>query len=186
MRAGSRFRRFVVVSGIETRRFERARAAGPAIEHTVVRRRVLRSFFIAMASFWGLGVGITDSAARCLPYEPAQVTLVGTLTSRIFPGPPNYRSIALGDQPETIFILTLDEPICVSGDPASRLNSKSHFRVTEVQLVTRGLDPRRLLNKRVRASGGFFSAHTGHHRTPIVLTVVRLRAALDEGDPAKP
>ncbi len=185
-RATSRFDRSVVVSGIETRRFERARGMGPAAERPIVRRRVLRSFVIAIASFWGLGLGITDSAARCLPYEPDQVTLVGTLTSRIFPGPPNYHSIAQGDRPETIFMLTLDEPICVSGDPSSRLNSKSHSRVTEVQLVTRGLAPRRFLNKRVRASGSFFSARKGHYRTPIVLTVVGLHPALDEGDPTKP
>jgi hypothetical protein len=137
----------------------------------------VRALIIAISSLLGLSLGVADSSARCLSYEPAQVTLVGTLTSRTFPGPPDYRNIARGDQPETVFILTLDEPICVSGDPSSRLNSKSHSRVTEVQLVTRSLNPRRLLNKQVRASGSFFSAHTGHHRTPVVLTVVTLRAA---------
>jgi hypothetical protein len=137
----------------------------------------VRLLIIAIAPFLGLGLGVGDAAARCLSYEPAQVTLVGILTSRTLPGPPNYQSIAQGDYPETVFVLKLNEPICVSGDPSSRLNRKSHSRVTEVQLLTRDVDPRRFLNKQVRASGSFFSAHTGHHRTPVVLTVAKLRAA---------
>lgn len=143
----------------------------------------MRRLIFAIAFFWGLGFGATDSGARCLSYEPAQVTLVGTLTSRTFPGPPNYHSIARGDHPETVFILTLDEPICVSGDPLSRLNSKSHSQVTEVQLVTRDVNPKRFLHKKIRATGSFFGAHTGHHRTPIVLTVVKLRAAQEGAAP---
>ena len=130
-----------------------------------------------MASFVGLGLGIADSGARCLRYEPAQVTLVGTLTSRILPGPPNYQSVGRGDYPETVFILKLDEPICVSGDPLSRSNSKSHSRITEVQLATRALDLRRFLRQQVRASGRLFNAHMRQHRTPVVLSVVSLRAA---------
>ena len=144
----------------------------------------MKAWIIAIASFLGLGLGVSDSAARCLSYDPARVTLVGTLTSRAVPGPPNYYSIARGDHPETVFILTLDEPICVSGDPSSRMNSKSHSRVAEVQLVTRGLDPKRFVNKRVRVSGSFFGARTRNHRTPIVLTVASLRAVQRNSAPA--
>jgi hypothetical protein len=102
---------------------------------------------------------------------------VGIVTSRTVPGPPNYNSIAAGDYPETLFVLRLNEPICVSGDPSSRRNRESHSRVAEVQLLTRDVDPRRFLNKQVRASGSLFSAHMGYHRTPVVLAVVKLRAA---------
>ena len=136
----------------------------------------MKLLIIAIASFLGLGLGVGDSAARCLSYEPAQVTLVGILTSRSLPGPPNYRSIAHGDYPETVLILELNEPICVSGDPSSGSNRKSHSRITEVQLLTRGIDPRRFIGKQVHASGSFFGAHMGQHRTPVVLSVVKLRA----------
>ena len=146
-------------------------------ERLAVGLRVVRLLIIAIASLLALGLGVGDSAARCLSYEPAQVTLVGILTSRTLPGPPNYRSIAQGDYPETVFVLKLDEPICVSGDPSRRLNRKSHSRVTEVQLLIRDIDPRRFLGKQVRASGSFFGAHMGQHRTPVVLSVVKLRAA---------
>jgi len=132
---------------------------------------------VAIASFLGLALGTADSQARCLRYEPTRVVLVGTLVARTLPGPPNYSSIASGDYPETVFILKLDEPICVSGDPSSRLNRNGHSNVTEVQLLTRDVNLRRFLNKQVRASGSLFSAYMDSHRTPVVLTVAGLRAA---------
>jgi hypothetical protein len=135
----------------------------------------MRSGIIATVSLLGLGLGVADSAARCLTYEPARVTLVGVLTSRTLPGPPNYRSIAQGDYPETVFFLELNEPICVSGDPSSRRNRSSHSRVTEVQLLIPDVPPRRFVDKQVRASGSLFGAHMSYHRTPVLLTVVELR-----------
>ena len=137
----------------------------------------MRLLIIAIASVLGLGFGVADSAARCFSYEPAQVTLLGVVTSRTLPGPPNYSSVAHGDYPETVFILKLNEAICVSGDPSSRLNRKSHSHVTELQLFASDVDFRRFLNKQVRVSGGMFSAHMGYHRTPVVLRVAKLRAA---------
>jgi hypothetical protein len=136
----------------------------------------MRSLIIAIACFIGLSVAVADSASRCLSYEPAEVTLEGTVIARSLPGPPNYQNIAHGDYPETVFFLKLNEPICVSGDPSSRLNHETHSRITEVQLFTRDLDLRRFVNMQVRASGSFFGAHMAYHRTPVVLAVVKLRA----------
>lgn len=114
--------------------------------------------------------------AICLSYEPVQVSLEGELTSRLVPGPPDYHSIARGDQPETVVILVLDAPVCVRGDPASRSNARSHARVSKVQLVVTGRSWRRSLGKRVKATGSLFEASSGRHRTPVVLTVRGLRA----------
>jgi hypothetical protein len=116
-----------------------------------------------------------DTAARCLRYEPATVNLVGQLRSATFPGPPNYVSIARGDYPESVFILTLDQAICVSGDPASSLNSESHSGLTEIQLVVSRDKARSMLGKRIRASGTLSGAHTRHHRTPVLLQVSSIR-----------
>jgi hypothetical protein len=116
------------------------------------------------------------AAARCLSYEPTTVNLVGQLRSATFPGPPNYVSIAKGDYPESVFILTLDQAICVSGDPASSLNSESHSGLTEIQLVVSRDKVRSLLGKRIRASGTLAGAHTGHHRTPVLLQVSSIRS----------
>jgi hypothetical protein len=152
-------------------------ALSGAAEFLAVGLCIVRFLIITIASLLQLGLGVGESVARCLSYEPAQVTLVGILTSRTVPGPPNYRSIAQGDYPETVFVLKLNEAICVSGDPASRSNRKGHSNVTEVQILTRDVDFKRFLGKQVRASGSFSSAHMSHHRTPVVLSVVKIRAA---------
>jgi hypothetical protein len=135
----------------------------------------MRPWVISVACFLGIALGASTSAARCLAYEPTPVALEGKLTSRLVPGPPGYVSVARGDHPETIYILVLDAPVCVNGSPSNPMNSKSHARVTEVQLVDRGFSPARYLDKRVRVSGSFFGAHTRHHRTPIVLNVKGIR-----------
>jgi hypothetical protein len=124
-------------------------------------------------------LALVPSAAdsRCLKYEPTTVSLAGRLASKTVPGPPSYVSIARGDVPETIYILHLDTPVCVLGDPSSRLNAKSHAGVKEIQLVTPGTKARSLLGKRVNASGTLFGSHTRHHRTPVLLRTSRLDGA---------
>src|ERR1051326_1436812 len=54
-------------------------------------------------------------AQKCLAYS-SPVTLSGKLTSRIFPGPPNYTSIRRGDQKETAILLILPAAICTTGN----------------------------------------------------------------------
>ncbi len=136
----------------------------------------LRIATLVTTAILGASLGGASAGARCLAYEPAQVTLTGELTSRVVPGPPDYRSIARGDHPETVVILVLDAPVCVRGDPSSRSNSQGHAQVAEVQLVVRGSAWRALRGKRVRVSGSLFAGNSGHHRTPVVLTVRGLRA----------
>ena len=65
-----------------------------------------------------------------------------------------------------------------------QLDKLERGMVDEVELVARNAcarDPgdaqaRYLVGKRVRASGTLFGAHSGHHRTPIVLQVRSIRA----------
>jgi len=115
------------------------------------------------------------ASARCLQYEPTTVSIQGKLTTRAVPGPPGYVSIARGDHPETNVIVVLDEPVCVLASTSNRLNAKTHAKVTEIQLVLQNTAYRHLVGKQVRATGTLFSAQTGHHRTPVVLTVKALR-----------
>lgn len=122
-----------------------------------------------------LCLSAAPAGARCLRYEPATVKLEGTLVSRQLPGPPNYSNIARGDRPQTVLFLELDEPLCVSGDPSSSRNSKSHAGIEEVQ-IDYPLEKARLrLDETVRATGSLFGAHMGAHRTPVVLRVKTLR-----------
>ena len=117
-------------------------------------------------------------AQGCLKYEPDSVVLRGTLITRGYAGPPNYSDTTAGDRAEHPFILQLDTAICVNGDPASELNVTSYQGVQEVQLVVSGdsafVAVRALVGRAVRASGTLFEHHTGHHRTPVLLTVKSL------------
>jgi hypothetical protein len=116
-----------------------------------------------------------SAGARCLGYEPKSVTLTGEIEMRKLPGPPNYRSVARGDRPETVYFVKLDSPVCVSGDPTSRLNSKSHAGVEEVQLILSAVKGSAAVGKRMRVTGTLSGAQSAHHRTPVLLTVKAMR-----------
>jgi hypothetical protein len=113
-------------------------------------------------------------AAACLSYEPDVVSVYGIIREKDFPGPPNYESIARGDRRETSWILTLDKTVCVTGKGGDALDEQE-ANVSEMQLV---LDSagyakyRGLLMKPVAVRGTLFHAHTGHHRTRVLLTVL--------------
>ena|SRR5437763_16334425 len=114
-------------------------------------------------------------AAQCLDYEPAVVHLSGTISRRTFPGPPNFQSVARGDNLERVWLLRLTQPICV--------NVADHFdfhedRQREIQLV---LTPesyqrfRHFVWQRVTATGTLFHAFDGHHHRKLLLTVTEIR-----------
>jgi len=109
----------------------------------------------------------------CRSYEPAPVTLHGTLNRKTFAGPPNYSDIRYGDKAETYWLLNLDSPICVNQDKAQPDLNPSQKNVRRVQLVLKPGDYERfkpLLGKRVVATGSLFGAHTGHQQTPVLRT----------------
>lgn len=125
---------------------------------------------------------VTDVNADCreyLSYESATVTLTGVIVSRTYPGPPNYESIKDGDEPETYWLLALSYPICVNEKPSAFYEAAKNVR--RVQLVFSSEKAyktyRPLLGKRVTATGTLYGAHTGHHKTPVLLTVDSLTKA---------
>jgi len=109
----------------------------------------------------------------CLQFEPAMVELNGTLKEIVFPGPPNYENIMTGDTPEHCLVLNLQEPICVLGDPSSDVNSENVRDVKQVQfaLVDYNKPTQNMIGKHITAKGTLYGAHTGHHRTPVLLEV---------------
>lgn len=50
--------------------------------------------------------------ADCLE-DGQDVRFVGSVSRETFPGPPNYENIDDGDEPETVWILTIATPNCV-------------------------------------------------------------------------
>jgi hypothetical protein len=113
-------------------------------------------------------------AQTCLNYEPDTVSLKGTIKRRTFAGPPNYESVAKGDQPEVMWVLQLARPICVSASG----DRKDEKNVSKLQLVFKGTEDyrryRSFVGKRVTVNGTLFSAQTGHHYTRVLLTVTNI------------
>jgi len=133
----------------------------------------MRAFLLILA----LTSAPLPAAADCLAFAP-RAHLSGVLVRETFPGPPNFESIAAGDQAQTYFLLRLPSPICVEGDPEISPGSK---QVDEIQLVFE--DPgmfaryRPLLGKSVVVDGAWLSAISASHRTPMLLTHVSIDRA---------
>lgn len=121
-------------------------------------------------------------AEECLSYEPKEVRLIGTIIRKTFPGPPNYESIENGDEPETFWILRLKKPVCLKGKPDDELNSEAEKNIKDFHMV---LDNemyaryKHLVSKDVIAEGTLFHAHTAHHRTKVLMTVISIKSAKD-------
>ena len=124
-----------------------------------------------------MSVGQTKAEVTCLSYEPSVVKLEGTLTKKNLPGPPNYESVPKGDRPETYWMLNLERPVCVDQDPTDADVHGAQKNVRIVQLV---VDPKvyqanaGLIGTRVIVTGRLFGAITGHHHTPVLLTVATI------------
>lgn len=134
----------------------------------------------------GLFVAVCSSSAsaqKCLEYGPT-VVLAGTLHRKVFAGPPNYESIKRGDRKETAIILKLTASKCTTGNDPMGYDIP-HADIREMQLVIRKdtdwKTVRRRMGKRVIVTGTLFGAHTGHHRTKVLLDVTQIRAAQTAG-----
>ena len=139
----------------------------------------MRIPFLAIILLVLLGAFSSAAAQKCLGYGP-EVSLTGKLSSRVVPGPPNYSSIRKGDQKETLILLTVTQPICTTGDDPAGIDVPEKG-LRDLQLaISKDKDwpvIRRLIGKRVTVSGKLFHAHTGHHRTKVLMDVSQVRAA---------
>jgi hypothetical protein len=119
---------------------------------------------------------IAPSAAysQCLKSEPTVVSLTGTVYSKDFPGPPNYRSIRAGDERMRYWILRLNKPICVEGDAFDNTRVAG-VRELQLLLMDESFYPRyrRYVRQRARfrVVGSLLHQQTGHHVTKILINV---------------
>ena len=129
-----------------------------------MKRTLLIIYGLLVAALWAGPV-----AAQCLEYEPKVVSLSGALSRETQPGRPNYESVANGDEPETIWVLTLKTPICMLSANNINVGEKSE---TEIQLA---LDNeqynkyRSLVGQSVTVTGKLFHGYTGHHHKRLLL-----------------
>jgi hypothetical protein len=138
----------------------------------------IHTFLFLLFLSSGIGGRLTaDTKEACLNYAPAKSTVVGTLSHKVFPGPPNYESIKGGDKAEKTWVLHLHHPLCVQGDPKNPLNEETESKVTDLQLVLTAekyASFKDLMSRNIRATGQLFHAQTGHHHTPVLLDVESL------------
>lgn len=94
---------------------------------------------------------------QCLPLD-AHVTLSGFIVEGRFPGPPNYESIANGDADLVASFLQIPDALCLSD---------YEVPTTLIQLACADADLPE--GEVVSVRGSLFSAHTGYHRSPVLL-----------------
>jgi len=110
--------------------------------------------------------------AGCLKLdESGPVEVRGILSARVFPGPPNYESLARGDAPERTYLLKLPRPICVDDGAGGFADPNVKFDLVHVTVADDGLwsKLRKGLGKTVLVAGEAHPAFTGHHHEPLVV-----------------
>jgi hypothetical protein len=150
------------------------------VNSTVMRLMVyMRTRLLMTTLLLLVGFCASASGQKCLEYGPT-VSLTGTLRSQVFPGPPNYESIKRGDRKERAIILTLVAHTCTTGNDPQGIDVPEN-NVREMQLVVTESAHwkivERRLGKRVIVTGDLFHAHTGHHRTKVLMNITGIRAA---------
>ena len=115
--------------------------------------------------------GAPVAPGHCLQYEPAVVQLEGTIRRHTFAGPPGYESVAAGDRPETMWILTVAQPVCVDGIDDIDIAESGVKRIQLVLDQKQYRQYRHLVGHAVRAEGALFHQITGHHFETLLLKV---------------
>lgn len=124
------------------------------------------ALLLAVAALWAW----TGAArgAQCQRYEPDLVDLKGDLQLTVFPGPPHYRSVETGDQPEAVWMLQLAKPICIEAIADDPWNV-ARDGVQTIEVIPRTAFPVSLNGKPVQLQGTLFRARGGHRHAEIVL-----------------
>lgn len=106
-------------------------------------------------------------------YEPSVSTISGKITSEVFYGPPGFGEKPETDKKEEQYLLVLDKPIDVITKDDS---NESKYKISKIQLLYNkdAVDMAKYTGSTVLLTGTFFSAHTGHHHTEVLMDVTAL------------
>jgi hypothetical protein len=146
---------------------------------------MLRSVLLLLLTWCPVALGgptiadAVDPTGPCLNYDDSSVTLIGTIFTRIYFGPPNYGEHPDSDGRDTAFLLLLDAPICVSASAhPEQDNNSSESNQILIQLAAVSINVTVLskaVGKRATVRGSLYHALTGHHRTPVLMDVNDVR-----------
>lgn len=99
-----------------------------------------------------------------------EVELKGTLTEAVFPGRPNFESVARGDRALTFPLLFVLGEVCMIEDPSSPFTPAATASV--LQLLYDGSELpefRAMIGSIVKVRGVLFFPSSGFHRTAILI-----------------
>jgi len=104
-------------------------------------------------------------------YEPEEVEVVGVLQAMVYPGPPEYTSVEMGDWPEEVMIMTLKDSINVETKDNDDFNDPEQG-VRELQVVFSDSMPSvNQMKENIVLRGALFHAHTAHHHRRVLMMV---------------
>ena len=110
-----------------------------------------------------------DARGICLTYdEPVELT--GIMQIRVFFAQPNYGENPETDAREAQGVLFLDKPICT----VERADSATPDEANQIEVTLVSLDGthlRQYAGLHVAVTGILFHAITGHHHTPLLLSL---------------
>ena len=111
--------------------------------------------------------------SSCLRYEPDTVQISGTLSRHMYYGLPGFGEDPKHDEKEMGFYLDLASPICMKSGGDDIDVAKTAIRRIQLVLDQHGYDSLRpYLGRKVTLRGTVFGAITGHHHTPVLLSVL--------------
>ncbi len=119
-----------------------------------------------------LGIAPSTRAVEysCLQYGPIQLS--GTLVRQTYAGPPDYESVTKGDEPQVIWLLQLDQRVCV--EASSRYPREPSQIEVELALTADQYQEYRMPGRKIIATGELI--HGGaNYRKRLVLTASELR-----------
>lgn len=139
----------------------------------------MRLVLIAIGlSFIFLFSGEAISKNKLIYYDDQIVTLSGVTSFKVFPGPPNYESIADGDIREGAIFLTLDKSIDVTASPNApyfrRDERENNVKILHVANNDDKYWPLLRSGHHIKITGTLFHRLTGHHRTRVLINVIKV------------
>lgn len=109
---------------------------------------------------------LAAGAYDCLEYGP--IRLVGTLVRQTYAGPPDYESVTKGDEPQILWLLQLDQRVCV--DSNSRYPREPTAIEIELALpADQYARHRHLLGQKIIASGELIHGGANYQKRLVLL-----------------
>lgn len=135
----------------------------------------MKKYFLLLVLVVVAGLVYVSLSINDQPYilSDKSYQLEGQLTTRLFYGPPNYGENPDTDEKVYPYLLKLKEPISITSE-----DGLDSFELDEFHLVVINKDHFKFLEEQmgnnIDVKGQFFLAHTGHHRTPVLIEIESL------------